>query len=549
MKLQFYFAIIAALSNVGLSLPAFPSLKRDSAGYVVITAGYKTFSNFTTDIRINNDPSNPYDGISSGHFLDLEVGSNSDPVSLLVDTGSADMVFTNSNATCLPQNQNQLYSNQTSSSSSICYEMSVFDPSDSTTFKSDGESFLIEYADGSQKSGVYATDNIKIGDIEISNLRFGLTDETTGYGVFGVGGKYLETDQTNYDNFPFKLKSQNYIKKVTTTLGLENDTLTTIFGGVDHCKYDGGLTLVPLYVGSQNQNGVAGQTGFTLNSISFGDDSGDDDTLILSGAALAFLDTGNPVSRFPQAGIDVIAKSIDATFDETLGLYLTDCSVDSHLTFNFQGVDITLPLSAFIGTVTDQSGEIADYCVLELVDSQDPPLFYFGLNFHSYAYVITDLESDEVAIAPFNAGSSCEDLEAITSTVPSATSAESYSQTFTRGDSLTPVSATSSSKASSSASCRTCSNINISTSTNTNSGKVSETTTQTKSQVQQQTKSQTESQIQQQTKPQITSQLKPTVSSTASSFVSSFLSSSTTDNLPSSVSTASLRQLLNLITQ
>ncbi|GMG20581.1 unnamed protein product [Ambrosiozyma monospora] len=542
MKLQFYFAIIAALSNVGLSLPTFPSMKRDSAGYVVLTAEKQVFSNFSTGLLLTKQEDSSYspDGSDFGYFIDLEIGSNSESVTLLLDSGSADMVVFNSNATCLSQNQNQLYSNQTytSSSSSTCSDISAFNPSDSSTFKSDGENFQISYGDASEShSGVYATDNIKVGDIEIQNQIFGLVDQSTdAYGVFGIAGKYAETDSSRYDNFPIQLKSQDYIKKVTTVIGVEDDILTTVFGAVDHCKYEGGLTLVPLYVGGENQNGVSGDTWLTMNSISFGADSADDDTLILSGSALALLDSGNPVTRIPQANIDVIAKLIGAKYDKSSGLYFTDCSAgnDSHLKFNFQGVDITIPFSTFILSVSYDSGETADYCALGLVDSQDPAIFYFNVDFYSYAYVVTDLESNEIAIAPFNLDYSCQDLEAITSAIPSATSAEKYHKTFKAGESLTAVSTTSSSKpastSSDSASCRTCSNINISTSTK--SEKVSKATSQTKSQVQKQSESKTKSQT--------TSQLKPTISPTASSFFTSFISSSIPDNLHSSVSHTSV---------
>lgn len=107
------------------------------------------------------------------YATDIDVGSPSQRLRLLVDTGSSDLwVFT-------PQSQ---------ISGDRGKPDSYFDPSKSSSYKSNGTSYKIQYGIG-QATGRWGTDQFKIGGRTVKSLSFGICDtaQDISQGIVGVG--------------------------------------------------------------------------------------------------------------------------------------------------------------------------------------------------------------------------------------------------------------------------------------------------------------------------------------------------------------------------
>lgn len=179
--------------------------------------------------------------------VEMEVGSEKETMSVLVDTGSSDLwVVGSNNSLCSSstsgskrvadswiRNLNEedeeddddtankevkaasvtastttasngkgligdLFGTTSSSASSSsatldCSEYGTFDESDSTSFQSNGTSFYIKYADSTYAKGWWGTDSLLINGITVKDMSIAVCDETdNNLGVMGIGLKGLE---------------------------------------------------------------------------------------------------------------------------------------------------------------------------------------------------------------------------------------------------------------------------------------------------------------------------------------------------------------------
>ncbi|GME91485.1 unnamed protein product [Ambrosiozyma monospora] len=165
-----------------------------------------------------------------------------------------------------------------------------------------------------------------------------------------------------------------------------------------------------------------------LNGLDMGD--GYSNVTIATGAARVFLDTGSAMSHFPSDILEAIVDQIGASsakHDLNSTIYITECSSlkDQTFTFDFMGYKMTIPVSGF---VVEQNGS---NCTLGFGDPVDLDSDWnLGQPFLNNAYVVFDLDNNEVALALRNTESTDEDIEVITDSVPSATQAPDYSSDY-----------------------------------------------------------------------------------------------------------------------
>ncbi len=102
------------------------------------------------------------------------IGTPPQPVTLLIDTGSTDIVV-------------NVYTSEFCQTAT-CYLNGLFDPTSSTTRAQVNDQFKIAYEDGSRASGDFITDVIRIGLQPVDNVRIGLALESNrDSGVLGIG--------------------------------------------------------------------------------------------------------------------------------------------------------------------------------------------------------------------------------------------------------------------------------------------------------------------------------------------------------------------------
>lgn len=409
----------------------------------------------------------------------LYIGSNQQSNRVLVDTGSSDLWVQASNVSCAysstfssssraeniegvarpnivdldamlqgmetKTNEGDLDKRAVSSAlgfsaatSNSCTALGSFDVSQSDTFKYNlsAPPFYIAYADNTYSTGAWGRDTVKFGNTTISNLSFAVANvSSSNVGVLGIGLPGLEATNTGYsgyqyENLPMRLKSLGITYSNTYSLFLNKKTASTgsvLFGAVDHAKYSGTLSLLPML--KSNLFLLAPQrTQILLSGILI--QSKLQNVAVSNSPVTALLDSGTTYSYLPQTMLTNFANLLGALFISTYSLYQVSCSFQNsgvNATFTFSGVNITVPISSMILPVQGQ-------CFLTLfamdMGGSSTPSVILGDNFLRSAYIVYDLDNYQVAMAQ-SVFTNNEEIEVISSTIPRATTAAGYSSTST----------------------------------------------------------------------------------------------------------------------
>ncbi|GMG20907.1 unnamed protein product [Ambrosiozyma monospora] len=388
----------------------------------------------------------------AAYMLNLTIGSNNQPITLQIDTGSSDLwVINANNSWCSETSQGKgAYSTEKGNSSSgvqsdaengyshDCSVYGTFDPNDSDTWRATPGLFSQTYGDNTGANGTWGQDTVTIQGVEIKDVYIAQSDEADeNYGVLGIGFRNLEATNSDtatesaftYDNLPITMKNQGLIYKNTYSIYLDEysdtDSAILLFGAIDHDKYTGDLGLLPIATNSTDLD-------IFLNGIYMSD--GNSNVTIAIGSAPVVLDTGSSLTALPSDVLEAILDQIGASTSKDKSgsaTYTAKCSSlkDQTFTFDFMGYKLIVPVSGF---VIDMSGKT---CTLGFQSSESIGFDYiFGDTFLSNVYFVADLDDNEIAIALANTGSTTEDLEAITDSIPSATQVPGYSSTQTGSD-------------------------------------------------------------------------------------------------------------------
>lgn len=301
----------------------------------------------------------------------------------------------------------------------------------------------ISVNDDYEVSGIWGKDTVSFGNATLTNVTFGvaLDSDSDSFGVLGLGLKngessYLYDDET-YDNFPFELKNQGYINKVVYSIYdnyLTNGS-SLLFGGIDLSHFVGNLSVVPLievpFMFNDSRNASA--IGITLSSITFNDnyENVNETGLLASGLAAAIIDTSSSIAAFPYYIYDEIVLQSGFKYSETFKAFIANSTQleNKTVTFDFQGSEIEVPvLDLTIPLVNLTSDDVTEFAVFA-VDAT-PDTFILGDAILQYMYIAIDLEDSEIAIAEKNFFPESEDIVAVSSTFPNATTASSYNYTY-----------------------------------------------------------------------------------------------------------------------
>lgn len=396
---------------------------------------------------------------------DIYLGSNRDKVEVLVDTGSSDLWVPSHDVFCpgrqrykrdleekldatkiikaasdsdydddvFDDDDSDLLENftKTAASTNTCTSYGSFNTGESKSFVKNETSgdFLLSYADYTFAIGVWGRDSLALdsdGNNAVTDLSFGIANITSSeQPVFGIGLIELESSNEPYENYPLKLKNEGFIKKNAYSLylnSLDASSGSVLFGGIDHSKYQGTLSTIPL-VTTYSDN-VFRRFTIVLSGIHVVTPDSNY-TLFENQNAVALLDSGSTISYLRPSLLLPLVESLNGQYDDNVGSYVIPCTSDPnvYVTFDFAGAPINVPLSELIIPYQDQ----CIFGILELDEDDDYDVF--GDNILRSGYFVYDLDDYEISIAQvkFTDDSDIEDIE---SAIPSAIQAKGYSSTI-----------------------------------------------------------------------------------------------------------------------
>lgn len=329
---------------------------------------------------------------------------------------------------------------------SNCEDFGVFTPSDSTTFKKNNTDteFYIQYGDLTFAEGYWGSDQLTVNGIAVDGLLFGVANISNSSNVLGISFPQLESSNTastdtssdssssfTYSNLPQFLKEKGFINKVVFSLYLNSLEATSgdlLFGALDTSKYTGNLYTIPIINIYSRYYDNPIQFDVTLQGSGFVSESGKTTTFSTQYIP-GLLDSGTTLLYLPQTLSDMFAAAVNATWDDSVQYYTMACPSDtvkekSAYVFQFGGINYYVPLSNYILKASTKE------CFLG-IQPQTTQYCVFGDNTLSALYVVYDLEDYEISIAQADyQGASESNIKEISSSVPGATKAPGYSNTW-----------------------------------------------------------------------------------------------------------------------
>ncbi|KOS23424.1 putative aspartic-type endopeptidase opsB [Escovopsis weberi] len=322
-----------------------------------------------------------------GYFVEVEVGTLGQRLTLQLDTGSSDVWVPSSDA-------------------SICRK----------------GMFNIQYVDGSGSKGDYIQDSFTMGAANVQNLTMGLGLSTSiPNGLIGVGYRTneasIQTTGKTYPNLPVAMQQDGLINSIAYSLWLNDlgaSQGSILFGGIDTEKFVGNLTTLDLQPTSSRGDAIA-EFSVNLYSLDATSSSGTDSLLGSVPDVVAILDSGTTLTYLPQQWAEQAWDVVGAIYEPAVQLALVPCSMmnsEGHFTFGFAGPNgpkVNVPMNELVLDVTGgqqprfPSGPYKNQLVCEfgIVNETSAP-YLLGDTFLRSAYIVYDLVNDQVAIGTTN---------------------------------------------------------------------------------------------------------------------------------------------------
>lgn len=314
--------------------------------------------------------------MNAQYFAEISIGTPPQSFKVVLDTGSSNL--------WVPSRE---------CGSIACYLHSKYDSSESSTYKSNGTKFAIQYGSGSL-SGFVSQDTVSIGNLKIAKQDFAEATEEPGlafaFGRFdGILGLGYNTISVNKIVPPFySMIDQKLIDSGVFAfyLGYSEDGTDSeaVFGGVNKDHYTGKITTIPLRRKAYWE--------VDLDSIALGEDVAElENTGVI-------LDTGTSLIALPSQLAEMLNAQIGAKKGYN-GQYSVDCDKRASLpdvTFTLSGHPFTLP-------ATDYILEVSGSCISTFMGMDFPeptgPLAILGDAFLRRYYSIYDLDNNTVGLA------------------------------------------------------------------------------------------------------------------------------------------------------
>ncbi|PRT54667.1 Aspartic proteinase MKC7 [Wickerhamiella sorbophila] len=361
---------------------------------------------------------------STDYFIHLDLGSPPQRQYCKVDMGSSDSFFISGDGAStaaggdtivdpseVPFNPNK--------SSTLFYYPATFS-FESFYFNVSGVFVADDISVQTQTSYSPAQGEVTNSSTQLTNMTFGLIEDE-GYllrsclvGLGLQGGELSINSMENgnaspvYDNLPILMKKSGLVNRVSYSVYLSQDVDNPsfiLFGGVDHSRYQGNLSTVPLvdYAtdASLGQQFISQPTDFQVVLSGLTVSNGAKSIDVVQDARIPInVAFGTNTSMLPTSIGSQIARIFGMVYQNATKSYWMPCDRLGDLTFNFNGALITIPLENFVETQSSVKLEDGSQGCRVLMDTQEDPIWEIGNGFFGGAYVYVDLESFEVSFAP-----------------------------------------------------------------------------------------------------------------------------------------------------
>jgi len=355
------------------------------------------------------------------YYADITLGTPGQQIQVSLDTGSSDLWVNSASSSLCSSQQSQC-------------QGGTYDQSASSSARTINSDFNISYVDGSGAVGDYVADTMQFAGITLGDFQFGVGDESaSNMGVLGIGYTIIEVQVNRaggeaYPNLPQALVDGGHINSNAYSLWLNDldaSTGSILFGGVNTEKYEGDLVTVPVL----GTDGVFFELAVALSGLQY-------DGKDMAGSNLPIavvLDSGTSLIYLPDAIVENIYNEVNVVLNGgTAYAYCEDASSDKKLTFSFSGQTIEIPMNElYISVGTDSQGQAVTFqngkeaCIFGVAPSGgSTPLL--GDTFLRSAYVVYDLQNNEISLAQTRFNSTTDNVQEIvngTTPVPGAVAA------------------------------------------------------------------------------------------------------------------------------
>ncbi|KAG9485395.1 gastricsin-like [Eleutherodactylus coqui] len=280
--------------------------------------------------------------------------------------------------------------------STACTNHHVFNPSQSSTYTSNGQRFNMGYGGGnvaSSVTGLFGYDTVYIQGLTIPNQEFGLTiTEPSGnfyYSPFDgiLGLAYPGLSVGGATTVMQGILQDNLLNQPIFSVYLGSQSGEVIFGGVDTNLYTGQINWAPL--SDQLYWQVALQE-FSINGQATG---------WCSGGCQAIVDTGTTQLNIPQTYMQQLLPYLG--IQSQSGNYYVNCNNLQNmptLSFTINGVSFPLQASAYI--IQENGYCYANFLDISLPAQNGDPLWILGDVFLRQYYSVFDFGNSRVGFAP-----------------------------------------------------------------------------------------------------------------------------------------------------
>ncbi|KAM9319226.1 gastricsin-like [Gastrophryne carolinensis] len=309
------------------------------------------------------------------YYGQISIGTPPQNFLVLFDTGSSNLWVPS--ASCQSQ---------------ACSNHDMFNPSQSSTYSSNGQQFSMSYGSGSV-SGVFGYDTVTVAGLTITNQEVGLTYQEYGSsfyyskfdGIFGMA--YPAMSAGGATTAMQGMLQQNLLTYPIFSVYMSSQSGQIIFGGVDNNLYSGQIQWAPV---TQEVYWQIGIDAFSVNGQATG---------WCSQGCQAIVDTGTSPLTIPQQYMGTLLQNMGAQQGQG-GQFYVNCNNLQNLptiSFTINGVQFPIPPS---GYVLQNNG----YCIVSVEETYLPsqngqPLWILGDVFLRQYYSVYDMRNNRVGFA------------------------------------------------------------------------------------------------------------------------------------------------------